>query len=51
VSTLSGYVHTAEGEMLAFSIMMQNFPTASRPYRQVQDAIGIVLSGLRRESL
>ncbi len=51
VSTLSGYVHTAEGEMLAFSIMMQNFPTASRPYRQVQDAIGVLLSGLRRESL
>jgi D-alanyl-D-alanine carboxypeptidase/D-alanyl-D-alanine-endopeptidase (penicillin-binding protein 4) len=51
VSALSGYVHTADGELLAFSIMMQNFPTASRPYRQVQDAIGVLLSGLRREGL
>jgi D-alanyl-D-alanine carboxypeptidase/D-alanyl-D-alanine-endopeptidase (penicillin-binding protein 4) len=51
VSALSGYVHTIDGEMLAFSILMQNFPTASRRYRQVQDAIGVLLSGLRRGSL
>ena len=51
VSALSGYVRTADGELLAFSMLMQNFATASRPYRQVQDAIGVFLSGLRRESL
>ena len=51
VSALSGYVRTADGELLAFSMLMQNFTTASWPYRLVQDAIGVFLSGLRRESL
>jgi D-alanyl-D-alanine carboxypeptidase/D-alanyl-D-alanine-endopeptidase (penicillin-binding protein 4) len=48
VSALSGYVHTADGEILAFSIMMQNYPGATRPYRIVQDGIGSLLAGLKR---
>jgi serine-type D-Ala-D-Ala carboxypeptidase/endopeptidase (penicillin-binding protein 4) len=48
VSALSGYVRTQDDEMLAFSILMQNFPGATRPYRLVQDSIGVYLSGLRR---
>jgi serine-type D-Ala-D-Ala carboxypeptidase/endopeptidase (penicillin-binding protein 4) len=48
VSALSGYVRTLDGEMLGFSILMQNFPGAVRPYRNVQDAIGAYLAGLKR---
>jgi D-alanyl-D-alanine carboxypeptidase/D-alanyl-D-alanine-endopeptidase (penicillin-binding protein 4) len=46
VSTLSGYVTTSTGELLAFSMMMQNFPGSVRPYRDVQDAVGAFLAGL-----
>jgi D-alanyl-D-alanine carboxypeptidase/D-alanyl-D-alanine-endopeptidase (penicillin-binding protein 4) len=45
VSSLSGYVSTADGEPLAFSIIMEHFPTSSRPYRLVQDRIGGFLAG------
>lgn len=45
VSALSGYVRTAGGEMLTFSILLQNFPGTVRPYRQVQDKIGAFLAG------
>ncbi len=48
VSALSGYVRTRDDEMLAFSILMQNFPGATRPYRMVQDSIGAFLAGLKR---
>ena len=49
VSALSGYVRMADGEMLAVSILMQNFPGSSRYYRQTQDRIGEFLSNLRRD--
>jgi D-alanyl-D-alanine carboxypeptidase/D-alanyl-D-alanine-endopeptidase (penicillin-binding protein 4) len=45
VSALSGYVRTAGGEMLTFSILLQNFPGTVRPYRLVQDGIGAFLAG------
>lgn len=48
VTALSGYVRTADAELLAFSILMQNYVGPSRPYRGVQDRIGIFLSGLKR---
>jgi D-alanyl-D-alanine carboxypeptidase/D-alanyl-D-alanine-endopeptidase (penicillin-binding protein 4) len=50
-SSLSGYVHTADGELIAFSILMQNFPNNTRAYRQVQDQIGTLLSALRRSEM
>jgi D-alanyl-D-alanine carboxypeptidase/D-alanyl-D-alanine-endopeptidase (penicillin-binding protein 4) len=43
-TALSGYVTTADGNLLAFSIIMQNYLGDARSYRQVQDRIGIVLS-------
>lgn len=49
VSTLSGYVRTRDNEMLAFSILMQNFPRGASAYRSVQDRIGSTLAGLKRE--
>ncbi|MGE5314440.1 MAG: D-alanyl-D-alanine carboxypeptidase/D-alanyl-D-alanine-endopeptidase [Acidobacteriota bacterium] len=48
VTTLAGYVTTADGEMLAFSMMMQNFIGSSEPYRRAQDAIGAFMAGYRR---
>ena len=50
VSTLSGYVRTADGEMLAFSIMMQNYIGSGEPYRKMQDAIGALMAGFSRKS-
>lgn len=48
VSSLSGYVQTLDGEWLAFSIMMMNYPTEARVYRRVQDEIAVFLSELQR---
>ncbi len=50
VTALSGYVQTADGEWLAFSVMMMNYTNPTKSYRQVQDRIGIFLSQLRREN-
>jgi len=51
VSSLSGYVHTADGEFLAFSVLMQKFPGSAQAYRQVQDRLGILLATMRRRVL
>jgi len=48
VSTLSGYVTTADGDPLAFSILMEFFPGSEREYRRVQDRIGAYLAALKR---
>jgi D-alanyl-D-alanine carboxypeptidase/D-alanyl-D-alanine-endopeptidase (penicillin-binding protein 4) len=48
VTTLSGYVRTRDGELLAFSIFMQKFPGGGNSYREVQDRIGTFLAGLSR---
>jgi D-alanyl-D-alanine carboxypeptidase/D-alanyl-D-alanine-endopeptidase (penicillin-binding protein 4) len=48
VSTLSGYTTTADGEELAFSMMMQHFLSSSRAARRIQDRIGVELCAFRR---
>jgi serine-type D-Ala-D-Ala carboxypeptidase/endopeptidase (penicillin-binding protein 4) len=48
VATLAGYVTTADGEMLAFSMMMQNYLGSSHPYRLAQDRIGAFMAAYRR---
>jgi D-alanyl-D-alanine carboxypeptidase/D-alanyl-D-alanine-endopeptidase (penicillin-binding protein 4) len=47
VTALSGYVRSADGEMLAFAMLMQNFLAGSTPYRNTQDRIGALLAGLK----
>jgi D-alanyl-D-alanine carboxypeptidase/D-alanyl-D-alanine-endopeptidase (penicillin-binding protein 4) len=51
VSCLSGYVLTRDGEMLVFSMMMQNFITPAANYHQVQDRIGSILGGFSRKNI
>ena len=49
VSCLSGYVRTRDGELLAFSMMMQNYITSDTDYRQIQDKIGVLLANFSRK--
>jgi D-alanyl-D-alanine carboxypeptidase/D-alanyl-D-alanine-endopeptidase (penicillin-binding protein 4) len=48
VSCLSGYVQTRDAELLAFSVMMQNFLFSPEACRQAQDSIGILLANFSR---
>jgi serine-type D-Ala-D-Ala carboxypeptidase/endopeptidase (penicillin-binding protein 4) len=48
VSCLSGYVLSRDGEMLVFSIMIQNFIAPAYYYLRVQDRIGSLLSEFSR---
>jgi D-alanyl-D-alanine carboxypeptidase/D-alanyl-D-alanine-endopeptidase (penicillin-binding protein 4) len=51
VSSLSGYVHTQDGDVLAFSILMQNFIGSPKPYRDAQDKIVELLAGYRSKQI
>jgi len=44
VSALSGYVLTRDDELLAFSIMMNDYRGRARPMWQIQDRIGVALA-------
>ncbi|MDZ7266365.1 MAG: D-alanyl-D-alanine carboxypeptidase/D-alanyl-D-alanine-endopeptidase [candidate division KSB1 bacterium] len=48
VSSLSGYATTAEGEEIAFAMMMQHFLGSAGGVRRVQDRIAAEMCGLRR---
>ncbi|HBA89575.1 MAG TPA: D-alanyl-D-alanine carboxypeptidase/D-alanyl-D-alanine-endopeptidase [Geobacter sp.] len=48
VSALSGYASSADGEPLAFSIIIQNYAGSGRQAREVQDRIAALLCGFRR---
>ncbi len=48
VSSVSGYVPSAEGERLAFSMIMEFYVGAESPRRAVQDSIVAALAGFRR---
>jgi len=50
VTSLSGYVTTRDRELLAFSMMMQNFIRSTGLYRAVQDTIGARLAGFSRST-
>ncbi|MBM3262853.1 MAG: D-alanyl-D-alanine carboxypeptidase/D-alanyl-D-alanine-endopeptidase [candidate division Zixibacteria bacterium] len=49
VSCLSGFVHSAEGEPLVFSVMINNFVGSSAAARRAQDEIGTLLASFRRK--
>ena len=51
VTSLSGYVRTAEGELLAFSMLMQDFASGGDGYRAIQNRIGALLASFRRSTL
>jgi len=48
VSALSGYVNSADGEPLAFSIIIQNYAGSGWRARELQDRIAALLCGFRR---
>jgi D-alanyl-D-alanine carboxypeptidase/D-alanyl-D-alanine-endopeptidase (penicillin-binding protein 4) len=47
VRSLSGYVHTADGRLLEFSILCNNWTTPQAAVDRVADAIGATLAQLR----
>ena len=51
-TSLSGYVTTAAGERLAFSLMLNRYHSAdpARPARAEVDAIAVMLAGLTARS-
>jgi serine-type D-Ala-D-Ala carboxypeptidase/endopeptidase (penicillin-binding protein 4) len=50
VASMSGYVTTAAGEHLAFSMMLNNYPDAGALRRDSIDAIGILLASFAGKS-
>jgi D-alanyl-D-alanine carboxypeptidase/D-alanyl-D-alanine-endopeptidase (penicillin-binding protein 4) len=50
VASLSGYVTTAAGEHLVFSMMLNNYPDASALRRDSIDAIAILLASFSGKS-
>jgi D-alanyl-D-alanine carboxypeptidase/D-alanyl-D-alanine-endopeptidase (penicillin-binding protein 4) len=48
VSALSGYTVTADGEKIAFSIIMEHFVTRTSGIRKIQDSIGELISSFSR---
>jgi len=48
VTALSGYVPSADGERLAFSLLMEFYVGSSGPRRAVQDSVVAALAGFRR---
>lgn len=48
VSALAGYATSADGEPLAFSILIQNYPATGKQAREVQDRIAKLLCNFRR---
>jgi serine-type D-Ala-D-Ala carboxypeptidase/endopeptidase (penicillin-binding protein 4) len=49
VSAMSGYVTTSDGELLAFSMVMENFVTPTRYYQGAQDRICGLLARFSRK--
>ena len=49
VSALAGYTTTADGEPIAFSVIMEHFVGSAARVRKVQDRIGSVISAFSRK--
>ncbi len=49
-SALAGYTTTADGEALAFSMIMEHFVGPTSGIRRIQDQIGVIISAFRRDS-
>jgi len=51
ISALAGYTVTADGEPLAFSMIMQNFTGSGQRVRDLQDRIAVFLSSLAERGI
>jgi D-alanyl-D-alanine carboxypeptidase len=47
VRSLSGYVHTADGRLLEFSILCNAWTTPQASVDRVADSIGVALASMR----
>ena len=50
ITTLAGYTVTADGETVAFSILVSNYLGSASPRRTLQDKIGDILTRFSRQS-
>ena len=50
VSALTGYASSADGEPLAFAMIMQNYAASGRHAREIQDRIAALLCGFQSPS-
>ena len=50
VSSISGYLRTVDGEMLAFSILLNNFIGPKQPVESMQDKVLDILAGFSRKT-
>ena len=48
VSALAGYTTTADGEVVAFGILISHYVGSATPARDIQDQIGSYLTGFSR---
>ena len=51
VSALAGYTTTADGEVVAFGILISHYVGSATPARDIQDQIGGYLTGFSRHSI
>jgi D-alanyl-D-alanine carboxypeptidase/D-alanyl-D-alanine-endopeptidase (penicillin-binding protein 4) len=49
VTSLAGYVKSADEELLVFSITFQDFSSGRRRYKSLQDRIGVMLASFSRD--
>jgi len=49
VTSLAGYVKSADEELLVFSITSQDFSSGRRRYKSLQDRIGVTLAKFSRD--
>ncbi len=47
ISTLAGYTETADGEPVAFAMLMENFTGPAERVRNIQDRIAVIVSSFR----
>ena len=49
VTSLAGYVKSADDELLIFSITSQDIPSGKKRYKSLQDKIGVILANFSRD--
>jgi D-alanyl-D-alanine carboxypeptidase/D-alanyl-D-alanine-endopeptidase (penicillin-binding protein 4) len=48
VTSIAGYVTSADGDILVFSMNSNNYGRARRRYKSIQDRVGVILANYSR---